>query len=414
MSNVLLYGATGFSGGLIAAVGKARGMTKWGNDFRMTLAARDGAKLRSIADKNDMDFRVFSLDNLNEVRKQLVGFKVVINAAGPFAFTAKALANAALGVPCHYVDINSEFDVYRTIDDFGPKAEQRGIAMVSGAGSSAAASDVLLDKALSKLLADGKVKADEPLRAVRIAVSQSKDITSGGAATIARSLREQVAVIRYDPNAKREKQIQISHEPVGKLERAFDFGLRPGDPEPVTSTERGKSKKAPLRIASAVNMVDTLTAKHTLVRNGLRADTIESYMEMGSLSRIAYQVGGALSPFTSLPWVRALTAAQPQLLPDCLSQSEQDQDPSVVVIEIEDRFRTLLVDWRWKTPNVNQFTAQLVVGTARNVASCGATGWVTPAQALRPIELNSEFEVKGDEFQGCELEERQSVHLLKP
>src|SRR5208282_5571212 len=46
MSNVLLYGATGFSGGLIAAVGKARGMTKWGNDFRMTLAARDGAKLR--------------------------------------------------------------------------------------------------------------------------------------------------------------------------------------------------------------------------------------------------------------------------------------------------------------------------------------------------------------------------------
>jgi len=416
-SDILVYGATGFNGGLIAAEGKVRGMTRWGNDCRLTLAARDGAELRQVAEKNDMDFRVFSLDSRSEILKKLDGFGVVINAAGPFASTAKALANAALEARCHYVDINSEIDVYRNIDDLGPKADQRGVVMVSGAGSSVAASDVLLDLALSKLLHRDLVSADKPLGAVRIAMSQSMNITRGSAASIARSLREQVAVVRVDPavnSPKLEEQMRASHEPVGKLERAFDFGPRPGDSEPVKRTEDGRPKQGRLRIASAVNMIDTLTAKHTLVRNGLKADTIESYMEMGCLGRIAYQAGGRLSPFTSLPWVRAITAAQLSLLPDYLTQSELDQDPHVVVLEIEDRFRRRLVDWRWKAPNVYQFTAQLAVGIASTVAPPRALkGWVTPAQALGTIPLRADKSLAGDTFRGCDgLEERQSEHLL--
>jgi hypothetical protein len=83
-SNIMLYGATGFSGGLIAAEGKANGMSNEGaGDCRMTLAARDGARLRAVAEKNAMDFRVFGLDDRSEVRKHLDGVAVVINAAGP-------------------------------------------------------------------------------------------------------------------------------------------------------------------------------------------------------------------------------------------------------------------------------------------------------------------------------------------
>ena len=94
--NILLYGATGFSGGLIAAEGKFRGMTRSGNECRLTLAARDGDDLRKVAEKNKMDFRVFSLDSRSEIIKRLDGFGVVINAAGPFSLTAKGLADAAL------------------------------------------------------------------------------------------------------------------------------------------------------------------------------------------------------------------------------------------------------------------------------------------------------------------------------
>ena len=105
-------------------------MARTGSKIRLTLAARDGDNLRKVAEKdkkNKMDFRVFSLESHSEIMKGLDGFSVVINAAGPFSLTASGLADAALEARCHYVDINSEIDVYRNIDDLAPKADQRGV-----------------------------------------------------------------------------------------------------------------------------------------------------------------------------------------------------------------------------------------------------------------------------------------------
>ncbi len=412
--NILVYGATGFNGSLVAAEG-AREMARLGNKIRFTLAARDGENLRKVAEKdkkNKMDFRVFSLDSRSEIIKSLDGFGVVINAAGPFADTAKALTDAALEVRCHYVDINSEIDVYRNIDDLAPKADQRGVMMVSGAGASAAASDVLLNLALSKL------GADKLLGAVRIAVPQSLNITRGSAASIARSLREQVAVVRFDPaekSPKLDKQMRASHVPLGNLERTFDFGPRRGDHQGVKEDKNGKPKQGRPRIASAVNMVDTLTAKHTLVRRERKADTIESYVEMGSLGRNAYQAAGMLSPFTSQPFVRAITGSSLNLLPESLAPSEMDEDPHVVVLEIEDRFRKRVVDWLWQVPNIYQFTAQLVVGIARKMATANdLKGWLTPAEVLGPVSLAADNKLTDEMFRGCDaLEERQSGPLLQ-
>lgn len=411
-SNIMLYGATGFSGGLIAAEGKRIGMSnERAGDCRMTLAARDGARLRAVAEKNAMDFRVFGLDDRSEIRKHLDGVALVINAAGPFAFTAEPLAIAALESGCHYVDINGEIDVYRKLDDLAIKAEQLGLAMVSGAGVSAAASDVLLDFALARLVAEREVENGE-LGAVRIAVPQIMDYSQGSAATVARSLREQVLVIRQRDargrNGEAGPELVVSHEPVGKLERAFDFGRpcegrgrpRSGDgPEPANARQR---------IASAANMIDTLTAKHTVARRNLRVRNIESYIEMGSLSRIAYQIGGMLSPFASLPWARAMIGAQLSLLPESPAQSQLDRQRHVVVLEIEDLYRRRLVDWRWETPNVYQFTAKLVVAIARVVAKgVKEAGWVTPAAALGATSLGQY------PFHDCSLpEERQSGRKL--
>jgi short subunit dehydrogenase-like uncharacterized protein len=408
--NILLYGATGFSGALIAAEGETRGMTRQGNVCRMTVAARDGRELRNVAEKHKMDFRVFGLDRQHEILKQLDGFDTVINAAGPFALTARALVSAALEARCHYVDINGELDVYRNIDDLAPKADQRGVAIVSGAGVTAAASDVLLDRALSFLWPPGSAPQDKPLRAVRIAAKQSMNFTRGSAASVARSVRDQVAVVRLDPEVKSlkpEDQMRASHEPVGKLERAFDFGPRPHDPEPAQQAGYGALKQGRARIACAVNMIDTLTAKHTLVRKGLKADRIESYLEMGALGRISYQAGAVLSPFISSPWVQAIASAQLSLLPDQLTQSELNQDRHDIVLEIEDELRRRVVDWRWRTPNVYQFTAQLAVAIASKIATRSLKGWVTPSEALGQVNNNDPA------FRGCDqIEERQSRPLL--
>ena len=85
------------------------------------------------------------------MRRALRDVDVLINAAGPFAWTAERLAKDALDVNCHYVDINGEIDVYKKLDDLGRYASQRRRAMVCSAGHTAAASDLLLDAALREL-----------------------------------------------------------------------------------------------------------------------------------------------------------------------------------------------------------------------------------------------------------------------
>jgi hypothetical protein len=122
-----------------------------------------------------------------------------------------------------------------------------------------------------------------------------------------------------------------------------------------------------------------------------------------------------LSPFTSLPLVRAITRSPLSLLPDSLTQSEL-KDRHVVVLEIEDKFQRRVVDWLWQVPNIYQFTAQLVVGVAQKMATTSdLKGWSTPAQVLGPVSLDADNNLTDDAFQGCELpEERQSGLLLRP
>jgi short subunit dehydrogenase-like uncharacterized protein len=363
--NLLLYGATGFSGRLIAAEGKQRGMSRHEpkGDCRMILAARDARALERIAKENGMEFRIFALNDPEVIRRNLDGIDVLINAAGPFASTAQALVRAALEAGCHYVDINGEIDVYRKLDDLALKAARRGIALVSGAGATAAASDVLLDAALTEL-------KSPRLGAIRIGMSQLVDFSRGTVATAVRSLREQVAVVR---TGKSDKMV-VCHEPVGRLERTFDFGPWPG-----------KQKERDLRITSAVGVIDTLTAKHTAERFGRTVHAIESYMQMGAVGRFAYQIGGMLSSLSAVPALRAFAGAQLQLLPEGLTPQELKDYRHVTVLEIEDIYRTRVLDWRIETPNVYDLTAELVVKIGEAVArqpGGSKVGWVTPADAL--------------------------------
>src|SRR5690606_7313036 len=108
--NILLYGATGYSGRLIAAE-----LKRWNDatgDYRVVLAARDGERLKQVASRFGMDHKVFGLDEKRRVQAGLRGMDVVLNTAGPFALTARRLATVAISVGCSYVDINGEADVY--------------------------------------------------------------------------------------------------------------------------------------------------------------------------------------------------------------------------------------------------------------------------------------------------------------
>ena len=144
-----------------------------------------------------MDYRVFGLDDRDDIVGGLARRATSsINAAGPFAWTAERLAKAALDVGCHYVDINGEVDVYQKLDDLGWDAEHRDLAIVCSAGQTAAASDLLLDAALQELLERRTIEPGESLGAIRFAMARIVNFSRGSAQTVARSLREQVTVVR--------------------------------------------------------------------------------------------------------------------------------------------------------------------------------------------------------------------------
>jgi short subunit dehydrogenase-like uncharacterized protein len=371
---LLLYGATGYSGRLIAdELGQLRAAAP--GAWRIVLAGRDEERLAVLAQSLGAEFRAFGLQDDGALLRALAesDADVVINAAGPFAWTAPVLADAAIAGGCDYVDINGEADVYRKLDDRDWRARQRGVALVGSAGFWAAASNLLLDRALRRLAGDPKLE----LGAIRIAMSRIRTFSRGSAQTVWRSLREQVTVVRKGrswPDADADRMV-LWHEPVGKLERSFDFGV-PGN--------------ADRRIASAASLVDTLAARRTLEARGRTAEAIESYLEAGLAGRIGYQLGAWLAPLAAIPALRAVAQQPLALLAPGPTERERGDEPHVVLLQIEDSRRSPIVDWCWETPNVYQFTAQLAVAVAAGLRGGGAQrGWLTPAQVLAPTDFEA-------------------------
>lgn len=389
---IVLYGATGYSGRLIADELKKL-PTRGAHGRRVVLAGRNADALQQLAHELDLDCAVFGLDDAQRLQGALgdLDVNVILNAAGPFAFSGMALARAAIALGCHYTDINGEADVYQALARLASDARKAGSAVVGSAGFWAAASNLLLDQALTEL-AGAPATADAELGAIRIAMSRIQTFSRGSAATVWRSLRPQVTVARWGRNADGRDELLLSEEPVGKLERSFDFG-------------DWQRKQANRRIASAASLVDTLAARLTLAWRRRQARSIESYVEAGFPARVAYQVGSALAPVLALPAVQAVTQQSVALLAAGPTQAERRDERHVVLLEIEDRFRSPLIEWRWETPNVYQFTAHLVAAVADEL--CNATdlvGWVSPSQALEPAKLV--LDASDGPLRGCRLQRR--------
>jgi len=357
--------------------------------FRMILAARDHDNLSQVAKDNGMQCRCFGLDHPDEVLRQLEDLEVdvVINAAGPFAWTAERLARAALAARCHYVDINGEVDVYKRLDDLGLTAQQQDVALVSGAAATPATSDILLSAALQQ------TPNPSELGAIRIAEARVMELSRGSALSAARQLREQVVTVRR--GVRREAGVWRSadvlwHQPIGRLERTFDFGDR----------DRGERR---LAIASGANLIDTLVALCTVRRWKRTVRAIESYVETGTVGRIGYQVGSMLAMFSAFPVVRGVANASLGLLPAGPDEQERMATRHLVLLEIDDPFRQRLVDWRLETPNVYQWTAQVAVAVAMRIPRAPLRGWVTPSAVLGFTEKDLRA-VADKALRGCHLQ----------
>ena len=118
MSDFMIYGATGYTGSLIAREAVRR-------DLRPVLAGRNAENLATLASEIRLDYRVFTLDVPEIIDDRIRGIHTLLNCAGPFSHTAAPLAEACLRAGIHYLDITGEAGVIEGLGERYAQREQR-------------------------------------------------------------------------------------------------------------------------------------------------------------------------------------------------------------------------------------------------------------------------------------------------
>lgn len=126
-NKLLIYGAAGYTGKIIAARAKELNL-----DFE--IAARQEDKIKVLAKELNVPFHVFNVEDKKGWQKALADKFVLINAAGPFEFTAKQAMNACLRAGVHYLDISAELATYQLAETLDNEAKSAAIQLMSGAG----------------------------------------------------------------------------------------------------------------------------------------------------------------------------------------------------------------------------------------------------------------------------------------
>jgi short subunit dehydrogenase-like uncharacterized protein len=136
---IALYGATGYTGRLVAAELAAAGA-----DF--VLSGRSKPKLEALAEELGRTASVHpaALDDHSELRSLLEGCSVVIDCAGPFTEFGEPVLRAAIETGTHYLDTTGEQAYMNNVfRHFGADAERKRVALIPAMGFDYAPGDML-------------------------------------------------------------------------------------------------------------------------------------------------------------------------------------------------------------------------------------------------------------------------------
>ncbi|MEO7064710.1 MAG: saccharopine dehydrogenase NADP-binding domain-containing protein [Dokdonella sp.] len=127
MSKILIYGANGYTGTLIAEEAVRRGLTP-------IIGGRNRDVLDALAQRLGLTRRIFGLDDPAAITRNLDEVDLLLNCAGPFSRTAAPLLEACLERKLHYLDITGEIDVFALCHHAHPRAQRQGIVIAPGVG----------------------------------------------------------------------------------------------------------------------------------------------------------------------------------------------------------------------------------------------------------------------------------------
>jgi short subunit dehydrogenase-like uncharacterized protein len=136
MKTFLIYGSYGYTGQLILERALQEGL-------RPFLAGRDEIQLRAQAEKYNLEYHAFSLDETTKLDSALNEVQAVLHCAGPFVLTFRQVAEACLRAKKHYVDISGEIEGFEALAQMNDQAKQTDIMLMPGGGFDVVPSDCL-------------------------------------------------------------------------------------------------------------------------------------------------------------------------------------------------------------------------------------------------------------------------------
>jgi short subunit dehydrogenase-like uncharacterized protein len=134
--NILIYGATGYTGKLAARVASEQGL-------KPILAGRNVEKVRAVAEPLGLAWRGFDLADTAQLDVAMKDVAVVLCAAGPFSATSRPMADACIRNGVHYLDITGEIDVFEALAARDAEAKGAGVMLLPGVGFDVVPSDCL-------------------------------------------------------------------------------------------------------------------------------------------------------------------------------------------------------------------------------------------------------------------------------
>jgi short subunit dehydrogenase-like uncharacterized protein len=327
---LLLYGATGYSGGLLARCAAERG-------WRPLLCGRDAGKLEVLAASIGCEHGVAALDDPAALDHAFSGARVVLNAAGPFSRTAAPVLEACLRAGAHYLDLSAEVPAIERLAARDADARARRLMIMPAVGFDVVATDCLAVHVARRL--PGAVR-------VAIAVTNLFFVTRGSAKTLLEAVDR--GLVRRNG--------RLVEVPLGSREHAFDYGSGP-------------------RASINVSLADLTTAYHS---TGI--PNVETYTEgtplMRALLAACRGFGWAMRTGPAQAWL----AACADLLPDPGTTDGAEPRTMAVVAEADDGAGRRAVA-RLRTPEAYAFTPLAAAAVVERVlAGDVEPGFQTPGR----------------------------------
>ncbi len=214
---LIVFGATGFTGRLVAEYLQASGATRW------AIAGRNAGKLAAVRDELGLppDLPLLQADagDAAALRALVARTRVVISTVGPYQLHGEPLVTACAEAGTDYVDLCGEpLWMARMIDKLTAPARKSGARIVFSCGFDS----IPFDLGVVYLQTQAQARFGAPLREVRARVARMKGTASGG--TLA-SMMETFEALRREP-ALAQKM-------------ADPFALTPGFKGPAQPDDQG-------------------------------------------------------------------------------------------------------------------------------------------------------------------------------